>query len=80
MKRHAFDSISFISGLVATLIGLLFLIPQDPSDLFEAVGNIGGFFWPLLLLGIGVAVLLPLVLGRGDQETGSEETGEDLSA
>ncbi len=80
MKRHAFDSISFISGLVATLIGLVFLSPQDPSDLFEAPGNIGSFFWPLLLLAIGVAVLLPLILGRTDQDNASEETGEDRNA
>ncbi len=38
MKSHAFDAISFITGLVATAIGLLFLIPQEPVRRLRAGG------------------------------------------
>ena len=33
MKSHRFDAISFISGLVAAIIGLVFLVPQNPGRL-----------------------------------------------
>ena len=73
MKSHAFDAISFITGLVATAIGLLFLIPQEPSDVFELVGDFGTWFWPIVLVAIGLAILIPLFLKAGvdkeDDET-----------
>ena len=73
MKSHAFDAISFITGLVATAIGLLFLIPQEPSDVFELVGDLGTWFWPVVLVAIGLAILVPLFLrtGEDDEEDGT---------
>lgn len=73
MKTHRFDSLSFLAGLVMTLIGLVFLIPQDPSDVFAVFGDIGNWFWPVLFLAIGVAVLAPLASrGNGDEELEGE--------
>ncbi len=46
MKTHKFDVVSFLSGLVVTGIGLLFLIPQDTSDVWSFLGDIGAWFWP----------------------------------
>ena len=73
MKTHKFDPISFFSGVVITAIGLLFLIPETPSDLFDAVGDLGNWFWPVLLLTIGAAVLVPVFMPKKDQ-------GKDQSA
>ncbi|HEX6147450.1 MAG TPA: hypothetical protein VF083_11775 [Acidimicrobiia bacterium] len=64
MKTHRFDPISFVSGLVITLLGLAFLIPQTPVDVVDVLTDLGGWFWPVLLLAIGVAVLLPVVLPK----------------
>ena len=74
MKTHAFDPISFICGLLATAIGLIYLIPAESADLFGMVGDIVQWFWPVLLITLGAAVLLPLVI-RGRKE---EEPAGDL--
>jgi hypothetical protein len=68
MKSHRFDAISFISGLVAALVGLVFLVPQTPLDLVDAVTSLGAWFWPVLLLVIGIAILVPVFMSRGDEE------------
>ena len=76
MKAHKFDGISFFSGLVITLVGLLFLIPSQPTDVIDALGRIGNWFWPALFVAIGVAVLIPaLTMGRksGDDESEGDQ-------
>lgn len=74
MKTHRFDAISFISGVVITLLGLAFLIPPTPVDVVEAVASVTGWFWPVLLLVIGGAILVPALLPKGeDAETGKDE-------
>ena len=60
MKSHKFDAISFISGVVAVALGLAFLIPQTPVDLIEMITSLGAWFWPALLVVIGIAVLVPV--------------------
>ena len=50
MKSHKFDAISFVSGVVAVVIGLAFLIPQTPVDLIDAITSLGAWFWPALLV------------------------------
>jgi hypothetical protein len=74
MKSHKFDAISFISGLVAALVGLVFLVPQTPLDLIDAVTSLGAWFWPVLLLVIGVAILVPVFMSRGDAEERDDTT------
>ncbi|HWL50403.1 MAG TPA: hypothetical protein VNT92_11035 [Acidimicrobiia bacterium] len=68
MKSHKFDAISFISGLVAAIVGLVFLVPQTPVDLIDAVTSLGAWFWPVLLLAIGIAVLVPVFMARGHED------------
>ncbi|MGH3649187.1 MAG: hypothetical protein ACRDU9_00645 [Acidimicrobiia bacterium] len=70
MKFHRFDALSFVSGLVATVIGLIFLIPAEPADLFDYFGDIGVWFWPAVLVAVGVAILAPLVTGHREEQAG----------
>jgi len=74
MKTHRFDALSFVSGLGATMIGLVFLIPAEPSDLFDYLFDVGTWFWPAVLIAIGIAVIAPLAWSNRDQE--SEEISE----
>lgn len=64
MKSHKFDAISFVSGVVAVVIGLAFLIPQTPVDLIDAITSLGAWFWPALLVVIGIAILVPVFASR----------------
>jgi hypothetical protein len=69
MKTHRFDGVSFFSGLIITAIGLVFLIAPEPGDIFDVLGGLGSWFWPVLLLAIGIAVLVPaLVPSRDDDQ------------
>ena len=68
MKSHRFDAISFISGLVVALVGLVFLVPQTPVDLIDAVTSLGAWFWPVLLLAVGLAILVPVFLTQRDEK------------
>ena len=72
MKSHRFDSLSFLVGLVVTLIGLVFLIPANPVDVLDLFGDIGNWFWPVVFVAVGVAVLAPLT-ARGRHDDGEPE-------
>jgi hypothetical protein len=72
MKTHRFDPVSFISGLVITLLGLAFLIPETPLDIVDAVTSLGTWFWPAVLLVVGIAVLVPVFLPKPEDEETSE--------
>jgi hypothetical protein len=61
MKPHRFDAISFFSGLVTALLGLLFLIPQTPVDIVETITSIGSWFWPTLLVLLGIGIMVPVL-------------------
>ena len=76
MKTHNFDGVSFFSGLVITVIGLLFLIPNEPTDIFDAIGTLGSWFWPVLLLAVGIAVLIPVVIPSKRQDQIESETDQ----
>lgn len=76
MKTHKFDVLSFLSGLVMTVIGLLFLLPEEPSDVFAVLGDIGNWFWPVLLTVVGVAVLAPLFWQKSADDVAAEGEGE----
>ena len=77
MKTHRFDAVSFISGVVITLLGLAFLIPQTPVDVVEAIASVAGWFWPVLLLVVGGAILVPALLPKDEADEGKEEQEED---
>jgi hypothetical protein len=71
MKTHRFDALSFVSGLLLTATGLIFLFATEPTDLFDMLAGIGGWFWPVLLMAIGLAVLIPLMIpgNKPDDQT-----------
>jgi hypothetical protein len=68
MKSHRFDAISFISGVVAVVFGLVFLIPKTPVDLIDAITSLGAWFWPALLVVVGIAILVPVFVSRSSEE------------
>jgi hypothetical protein len=74
MKSHKFDAISFISGVVAAALGLAFLIPQTPVGIIEMITSLGAWFWPAVLVVVGIAILVPVFMSRGtDEETNHQE-------
>ncbi|REK12853.1 MAG: hypothetical protein DWQ40_10385 [Actinobacteria bacterium] len=74
MKPHKFDTLSFVSGLIFTGFGLLFLIPASTEDLFDVFVDVGSWAWPLILLGIGLAILVPVFIGGREEPTEEAET------
>ena len=74
MKTHKFDTVSFLSGLVITAIGLVYLIPSDASDIWNALTNVGSWFWPVVLLVVGLAVLVPLMIPKRSKDESAEES------
>lgn len=75
MKTHKFDGISLFSGLAITGIGLIFLISKDPSDIVSAISKLGTWFWPVLFVVIGIAILIPVLTPRKKPEQIESETG-----
>ncbi len=81
MKTHKFDTLSFISGLVFTGFGLLFLIPNQTEDLIDSIVDIGSWAWPLILLGIGLAILVPVLFNQiGTEDAVTETDNEELES
>jgi hypothetical protein len=76
MKTHKFDGVSLISGLIITGIGLIFLIANDPSDIVGTITNLGAWFWPVLFVVIGIAILVPVLMPRKDLEAIEPETDQ----
>jgi hypothetical protein len=73
MNTHRFDGVSFFSGLIITLLGLVFLIPNAPSDVFDAISKLGNWFWPILFLAVGIGILIPVLIPSNKHETGEPE-------
>jgi hypothetical protein len=76
MKPHKFDTLSFVSGLVFTGFGLMFLIPNNTDDLVDVFVDVGGWAWPLVLLGIGLAIVVPVFVRTDDSEEDQVEMAE----
>lgn len=66
MKRHQFDTLSFVAGILITLVGLLFLIPVATRDLVSLATRMAVWIWPVLFLVIGAAVLVPTLIRKDD--------------
>ena len=73
MKTHKFDTLSFVSGLVFTGFGLMFLIPNNTDDLIDVFVGVGSWAWPLVLLGIGIAIVVPVLIRSADSEEDQPE-------
>ncbi|HEY6629694.1 MAG TPA: hypothetical protein VI193_11980 [Acidimicrobiia bacterium] len=67
MKTHRFDAVSFIAGLAFAILGLVFLVPDTPQELIDALVNSGGWFWPVALLIVGLAVIVPVLLPKKEE-------------
>ena len=74
MKTHSFDAVSFIAGLAFSIIGLLFLIPETPDQIIDVLLDSGAWFWPIALLVVGLAVIIPVLMPKKEQE--AIESGE----
>lgn len=74
MKTHQFDGISFLTGVVFLAIGILYLVPRDAADMIDLVLGVGNWFWPVLFLAVGAAVLIPAL--RASDET--EDENQDV--
>lgn len=73
MKRHEFDTLSFIAGLVITSIGLVFLLLADVGDIVSLFSDVGSWFWPLVFIAAGIAVLAPAITRRSDTGDGEPD-------
>ncbi len=74
MKTHKFDGISLFSGLMITGIGLIFLTSNDPSDIVSVISKLGTWFWPVLFVVIGIAILIPVLTPEKKPEQVESET------
>ncbi len=67
MERHRFDALSFAFGVIYTLIGVIFLLPDTPFDLVDMVATSLRWVWPAAILLIGAAILVPLVRPKREE-------------
>jgi len=65
MKTHKFDPLSFLAGLAITGIGLVFLFLPELGNIVEFLTDAGAWFWPVVFIAIGVAILVPVASRRG---------------
>lgn len=75
MKMHKFDSLSFLAGLVITLIGLAFLLLPEIGDIVDVLTDAGAWFWPVVFIATGIAILAPLASRAG--RNGEPEEQDD---
>ncbi|HLF60383.1 MAG TPA: hypothetical protein VI980_04295 [Acidimicrobiia bacterium] len=68
MKTHTFDAISFIGGLAFTIVGLVFLIPKTPEQIVDLLVNSGAWFWPIALMIVGLAAIIPVLMPKKEAE------------
>jgi hypothetical protein len=54
----------------------MFLIPNNTDDLVDVFVNVGGWAWPLVLLGIGLAIVVPVFVRTDDSEEDQAEMAE----
>lgn len=74
MKTHEFDAVSFISGLLITAIGVLYLIPRDIGDIVDVFVDAGTWFFPVLFLAIGAAVITTALMPSRRKTQEDEES------
>jgi hypothetical protein len=48
-------------------IGLAFLVPDTPQELIDVLVNSGAWFWPVALLVVGLAVIVPVLLPKKEE-------------
>lgn len=76
MKTHKFDPISFLAGMVIAAIGITFLLLPELGNIIDFFTDAGAWFWPIVLLAIGFAILMPvLTSGTGPDGDEPEDSG-----
>ena len=76
MKTHEFDVLSFLAGLFMTGLGLAFLVLPEIDDIVGLLTDAGSWFWPVLLIVAGVAVLTPAIARSNSRDSAAPETDE----
>jgi len=80
MKTHKFDSISFLAGLVITGMGLAFLLLPEVDDIVGLLTDAGSWFWPVVFIAVGAAVLAPLAGRRTQKAPEDDDEMESLDS
>lgn len=76
MKTHEFDVLSFLAGLLMTGLGLAFLVLPEIDDIVGLLTDAGSWFWPVLLIVAGVAVLAPAIARSNSRDIAAPEADE----
>lgn len=74
MRTHKFDILSFLAGLVTTAIGLVLLLSPNAGEVIDLLTDAGSWFWPVMFIAVGVAVLAPLAGRSGGP---ADDAGHD---
>lgn len=76
MKTHEFDVLSFLAGLFMTGLGLAFLVLPEIDDIVGLLTDAGSWFWPVLLIVAGIAVLTPAIARSNSYDSTASEADE----
>lgn len=68
MERHEFDPVSFVFGVVFLLVAAAVGLTERPWRL--VLPWTAEWLWPLLLVAVGLALVIPAVRRRDDQGRG----------
>lgn len=76
MYRHRIDPIALVFGAAFIAIALLVGLPEEPWTFI--VNDLAiGWLWPVLLIALGAAILIPSLRTRS--ETSGDTEPEDVS-
>ncbi len=77
MKTHEFDVLSFLAGLFMTGLGLAFLVVPEIDDLVGLLTDVGSWFWPVLLIVAGIAVLAPAIARSNSRNSIADDSADE---
>jgi len=75
MKTHKFDVLSFFAGLFMAGLGLIFLLLPEVDDIVGVLTDAGSWFWPVILIVAGIAVLVPAIVRSNSRDSVTDEEG-----
>lgn len=71
MRRHGFDAVSFLAGVLLIALGLIFFLPTSVSHLVTVILDLSRWALPALALLVGGVVVATTLMHR--QSAGDEE-------
>ncbi len=77
MKTHKFDVLSFFAGLFMTGLGLTFLLLPEIDDIVGVLTDAGAWFWPVILIVAGIAVLAPAIVRSNSHARNADAADEE---